>query len=399
MRARWLGWGLLFAERAWKHAEVVRFFRRPVPQAATSPELISILQPVLSGDPTMAASLERTLAMRTRYPFEVIWLADDHDSAAQVICRDLAARYPHRATRLVCVAPPGPRENPKLVKVIAGAALAHGDVLCILDDDTRLPDGGLEQLIPSLALPGVGLAFGLPYYESFSTLWSSLTSLFVNGNSLTTYLPYLRLSEPFTINGMLYALRRDVYDRIGGFQAIIGMAADDFAAGHLLRQHGYRLAQTPLRHGISTSVRTYADYARLMHRWLLFPRESVLRQLSPRERGIIIVLGLLPALIPLALLARLLLWPSRRAAALTAAYFAYDVAMLAHFNRAYLRRSTPVWALWLRPVAQALTGIQVIAALLAPQRMMWRGKVMRIERGGGFTYEAAAHDISERSPS
>jgi ceramide glucosyltransferase len=73
--------------------------------------------------------------------------------------------------------------------------------------------------------------------------------------------------------------------------------------------------------------------------------------------------------------------------------------MLAHFNRAYLRRSTPVWALWLRPVAQALTGIQVIAALLAPQRMMWRGKVMRIERGGSFTYEATTHDISGRSPS
>ena len=119
-------------------------------------------------------------------------------------------------------------------------------MVCVLDDDTRLPDWGLEQCLPFLDRPGVGLAFGLPYYRHFGNLWSALVSLFVNGQSLLTYVPYTALSEPFTINGMFYALRREVLDAVGGFAGLEGILADDFAVASRLREHGYRLAQTPL---------------------------------------------------------------------------------------------------------------------------------------------------------
>ena len=51
--------------------------------------------------------------------------------------------------------------------------------------------------MPFLDQPSIGLAFGLPYYCSFETLWSSLVSLFVNDQSLLTYIPYTALTEPF----------------------------------------------------------------------------------------------------------------------------------------------------------------------------------------------------------
>jgi ceramide glucosyltransferase len=53
---------LMLAERAWKHWIIVRFFQRPVPFPQSHPVLVSILQPILSGDPTLPACLEHNLA-------------------------------------------------------------------------------------------------------------------------------------------------------------------------------------------------------------------------------------------------------------------------------------------------------------------------------------------------
>ena len=46
---------LLVLERVVKQILVARFFRRPPPPPGPDPELVSILQPVVSGDPALAA--------------------------------------------------------------------------------------------------------------------------------------------------------------------------------------------------------------------------------------------------------------------------------------------------------------------------------------------------------
>ena len=110
--------------------------------------------------------------------------------------------------------PPGERDNPKMVKLIEGARLATGDVFCVLDDDTVLPDGGLEQCLPYVDDPGVGLAFGLPYYVNFSNLWSSLVSYFVDSHSLLTYMP---LHRPYrAVHHQRHVLRDQARHARGG---------------------------------------------------------------------------------------------------------------------------------------------------------------------------------------
>src|SRR5947209_7446760 len=60
----------MLAERIWKHLMVIRFFRRPLPVVSSSlvtkslPK-VSILQPILSGDPTLADCLERNVRARS----------------------------------------------------------------------------------------------------------------------------------------------------------------------------------------------------------------------------------------------------------------------------------------------------------------------------------------------
>ncbi|MDQ2808336.1 MAG: glycosyltransferase [Chloroflexota bacterium] len=377
---------LMLAEKAWRWSMVRRFFQRPAPPAGPDPQLVSIMQPILSGDPTLAAGLEANLRARSRYAREFLWLVDSDDAPAQALCRDLIARYPACRVRLILLPPPGARQNPKMVKLIAGAAAAWGDVICVLDDDTRLPDGGLEQCLPYLDQPDVGLAFGLPYYVNFSNLWSSLVSAFVDSHSLLTYIPYTVLTEPFTINGMFYAVKRAQLAAVGGFAGLEGTLADDFAVAQRFRAHGLRLAQTPLLHGISTQVTGPSHYLSLIQRWFIFPRESLLRYLSPRDKAIVYGWGLGPALFPLGLLLALALRPSRGKVVYTLAYFGASCGLFAHLNRTYLGNATPLRGAALVPLIQALFPLQLVTALLAPQRIHWRGHLIAAESGGTLRF-------------
>jgi ceramide glucosyltransferase len=247
-----------------------------------------------------------------------------------------------------------------------------------------LPDGGLEQCLPYLDQPGAGLAFGLPYQVNFSNLWSGLVALFVNSSSLLTYVPFAAVREPVTINGMFYALRRSTLEQIGGFGGLEPILADDFAVAQRVRSHGLRLVQTPLRHAISTQVPSLGHYLRLMQRWFVFPRESLLRHLTLREQALVYALALLPTLLPLLLVLGLLLWPSLPAAGLTVACFVYSYFVLQHLDRAYLHHATPLRWSALLPLLQVLLPLLVLGALLLPQRIAWRGHIMQVERGGGF---------------
>ncbi len=377
---------LLMLERIWKHWMVVRFFRQPHPPMTHDPGLVSILQPILSGDPTLAEGLEQNLRFRSSYQREYLWLVDDDDAEGQSICTTLAQRYPQQHVRVLTLPRPGERQNPKMIKLIEGARQARGDVICVLDDDTRLPDDGLEQCLPWLDQMRVGLAFGLPYYVNFGNFWSSVLSVFVNGHSLMTYVPYTAVTEPFTINGMFYALRRTTLDAVGGFEGLETTLADDFAVAQRLRQHGFRLVQTPICHGISTTVNGSAHYLSMMRRWFIFPRESLMRYLGLRERVVLHGLALVPAFLPAILVLVALFKPSRRTLSITILPIIYDLLIFTHLNRRYLRHATPGRWMWLAPFVQIAFPFELIVALVSPQRINWRGHIMQVERGGGFRF-------------
>src|SRR5688500_14430854 len=97
----WLLAGAMLAQKIWKHWLVWRFFRRPIPPTAREPERVSILQPILSGDPTLAECLQANLALQTRYNLEFIWLVDSDDHAAQRLCQALAVLYERHPVQIV----------------------------------------------------------------------------------------------------------------------------------------------------------------------------------------------------------------------------------------------------------------------------------------------------------
>ena len=395
-------------ERIWKHACVVRFFGKEKKKERRGedtryenregqdspfilhPSSFSILQPILSGDVTLPICLRHNLQLQTEHELEYVWLLDEDDAEAGRICGELKAEYTDRNIRIVLLPPPADRHSPKMVKLIAGAKLAIGEVVCVLDDDTMLPDDALETCLMALEKPKVGLAFGLPCYVCFGNMWSALVACFVNSHSLLTYIPYTFLIEPFTINGMFYVVRRNVLDKVGGFNGLETSLMDDFAVAQRFRQAGYQLAQTRVVHGIATDVQDMRHYMRLLNRWFIFPRETIMKALPLRELAVAYGLGLIATLFPLLWLIASLAMSRTHSRAwmwgVEGGYIAYSYLIFAHFNKTYLRHATP-WrfSFWV-PIIQLLLPVQLLAALLSPQRIEWRGHVMQIERGGTFRF-------------
>jgi len=381
---------LLIGERIGKYLLINRFFRETasLTQENVKPEetKVSILQPILSGDPTLWDCLSRNLQMKTDYDVEFLWLIDDDDVDAQEGCRQLIERYPDASVNLISLPPPQDKISPKTFKLIEGLKDATGEIIAVLDDDTVLPDGGLEQCLPFLDRPEVGVAFGLPYYINFSNLWSSLVSCVVNGNSLLTYVPYIFVTQPFTINGMFFVAKREVLDRVNGFSGLETAIVDDFAIAQRFRSHGYQLAQSPVRHGISTQINDASHYLSLLTRWFVFPQESIMKSVTIWELVVFYAMAFIPTLAPLAVVIYLILFPSISALIYAAIYFSINLYILVRLNAKYLSNATPTKQIPLLLLVQILLPINIIIALLSPRKINWRGHIMQLKNDGGFQF-------------
>lgn len=378
----------LVVERLGKLWLVARFFQCPQPLQQRPVQRVSILQPILSGDPTMPGCLEQNLrvAMQSTVELEFHWLVDESDRDGERICHELMTRYPTIPIHLMRLPPAPQGHNPKTVKLVAALPATTGDVICVLDDDTMLPADGVATALPYLDTPQAGLVFGLPYQVDFSNLWSRLVAYFVNSSSLLTYIPYLAFSEPFTINGMFYLLRRETLDAIGGFSGLEPILADDFAVAQRVRQAGYRLVQSPLCHAVSNHVASFEAYWRLLTRWLTFPRESLMRHLGWREQLLLYGMTAMPTVVPLLLLVGAVGSRSVAMAGLVIGYWVFGYCCFLWVDRRYLAGVSPLGWSWLVWVVQLVLPLQLVSALVQPQRINWRGHEMAVERGGGFRF-------------
>lgn len=385
----WIGIGLLLilGERLLKYLLVRRFFARPLlANARTKMATISILQPILSGDPTLWHCLSHNLSARSSYEREFLWLVDENDPAAIEGCQRLLAQHSTVNIRLLIYPPPPNGVNPKTFKLIAGLRQAKGEWVAVLDDDTMLPDQAWEQTLPYLDQPGVGLVFGLPYYVNFSNAWSALVAAFVNGFSLLTYVPYTFLHEPLTINGMFYLFKRSTLEAIGGFTGLETQLCDDYAVAQHVRMHGYQIVQTSLRHAISTQVGNWRHYLRMMTRWLIFPQVSVMRSAAWGDQVLFYLFAFVPTFVPLLLLIVTLVHPTVTTLSILLGYCALSGAIAWDLNRRYLQQATPSWALPLLVLMYFLLPLHTLWALLSPRRINWRGHIMAVQKDGGFSF-------------
>lgn len=283
----WLAILLFKAGFAWQA------LRRPQPTEDIAFDGLTIVQPILSGDPALESVLESNLLSLNSAHF--LWLTDDDDPDAAAIATRLQQRYPRKTIEVLSFPAPPEGVNPKLYKIDRILDSITRPYLMVLDDDAHLTAQSLRQMLA--ALQDNSLVTALPWYRPTGAIPSRLLAQFVNDNSAMTYLPLLSFRPPLTLNGMCYAISVATLRRTGGFTPLLRYLTDDLALASHLERHQVSIIQSVAPVCVQTSLAGFRAYCRQMHRWFLFAT-LLLREKSLAVNGVIFLLqGLHPFLL------------------------------------------------------------------------------------------------------
>ena len=336
---------------------------------------ISVLQPILSGDAELWANLRYNLTIDHDINTEWVWLVDASDRKGLQGCQQIITDFPSKKIRLI-VCPDAPDSvNPKVFKLDIGVNETEAKYIAVLDDDTMITPELLPESRASLKSEPADLVFGLPYYISKSTIWSTLVASFVNSSSLLSYIPYTFLLKPFTINGMYYMTLRHTLVSKDVFRKIENDLCDDYAIARFYSRCGLKLHQTPLLHPLNAKIESFSRFNKLLHRWFLFPMVSFLPQLSFHKLLVFFSFIFVPifsfwiGIILLVTVPKTLTRLSALALLLTKAL------ILASINKRHLNSVDSIAPML---CMQLITPFYIVLASIRPKEMFWRDKRIKV---------------------
>lgn len=335
---------------------------------------ITIVQPILSGDPLLPQKLRHNptiLPSQTTF----LWLIDRADAEGQKIGTEVSRDFPN--VQIMLCEPAPDDVNPKVFKLQQALNCCATPFFAVLDDDTTLQPASITAAM--IHLQSCELYSGLPRYQDDGRFWSRMLAHFVNNNSIVTYLPLLNFAEPVSINGMFYIVRTESLQQTGGFTPLFHELCDDYAVRRQARKHKWRVVQGITPQVVETSVRNRQHYFAMMHRWMLFATLLIQDQSFLLQSVLTLLLGLPP----------LLLWISIAGTLLSPGLIPALIAMLVIrqvlLSQLYVRafrqsgELSPVLSL----VSELLQPFHAIQALLN-RTITWRTHKIRVQSENRF---------------
>ena len=287
-----------------------REVRRP-----TRVEGISILKPLCGVDDALRSNLE-SFARLEYDRYEVLLGVRDTADAAYPIARAVAQRWPHLMRVVLQRGEPG--LNPKVNQLITLGAHARHELLVISDSNVAVAPDYLDEIAAHLEDPDVGLVAHLiaGRGEQTTGAWMDNAHLSVG---ITPGVVAAKALLDFTIViGKSMAFRREDLYRLGGFEAVKDVLAEDFVLGQRMqRELGKQVVIASRPIDAVSGTRSVASCLDRYARWGTIQRKSVGNALY--------VALLLQHPLPLALLG-VLLDPTARACAALLAYWTLKAA-------------------------------------------------------------------------
>jgi ceramide glucosyltransferase len=197
---------------------------------------ISVLKPLAGADDGLEENL-RTF-FEQQYPaFEILFAVREADDPAVAVVERLRARYPAVPARLLVTGEP-PYANAKVFSLDRMLAASRFPLVVMSDSDIRVTPDMLRTIAREFADPGVGMAT-CPYRAvPGRSVWSTLEAVGLNTEFLGGVLVARMLDGMKFALGPTIAARREVLERIGGFDAVKDYLAEDFVMGKLAAERG-----------------------------------------------------------------------------------------------------------------------------------------------------------------
>jgi ceramide glucosyltransferase len=194
---------------------------------------ISILKPLCGLDEELEENLSSFAALD--YPgYEVLLGVKSPRDPAFAVARAAVARWPDRM-RLVVQRFDGGR-NPKVNQLVGLAQAAHHPLWVVSDSNVRVEPGYLCEIAAHMADPSVGLVTHPLAGVGERRLGSLFENLHLSGSVAPGIVAAHRLCHREIVVGKSMAMWRADVERLGGFQAVKDVLAEDHLLGVWVRR-------------------------------------------------------------------------------------------------------------------------------------------------------------------
>lgn len=231
-------WAYLFATVF----AVCRFARRPLPRGSHRLP-ITVLKPLHGAEPGLYENLRSFIEQD--YPsVQIVLGASDVRDGAVPVARALTGDLPGCDIALVIDARAN-GSNMKVANLENMMEATKHDILVLADSDMRVDGRYLAAVTAPLQDPRNGIVTCL--YKGVSTggKWSELGAMHINFG----FLPSALVAEGLGLGGGCFgatiALRRETFERIGGFARLRDELADDHRIGDEVRALGLAVVLSP----------------------------------------------------------------------------------------------------------------------------------------------------------
>jgi ceramide glucosyltransferase len=330
---------------------------------------VSVIKPLYGDEPQLAENL-RSFCVQDYPAFDVILGTRDVDDPALGAAHAIAGEFAARTRVAHADAATPHHANPKVDTLAALVPHAHGDVLVFADSDMFVTPDYLRTIVAPLRDPRVGavtcLYRGRPADATIASRLGALANheQFAPSALIARTLMGMRFGFGATI-----AVRRALFEELGGLDAIGGHLADDALLCALVVAHGSRVA---LAGYVVENVVAEASPAALWRHELRWARTH--RALEPAGyAGLFLTYPISLALLALAVA------PRRRNAALMLGAALLLRAALTRAARDAFGAAPERW--WLTQLRDLL-GLGVWAAAFAGRGVQWSGTRLALDPRG-----------------
>lgn len=343
-----------------------RFARRRTPVPATQPP-VSVLKPLHGAEPGLRENLLSFIDQDYPATQVVFGVRNPSDEAVPVV-RALMVERPGADLALV-VDPAVAGSNLKVANLENMVPAARHGVLVMADSDMRVDPHYLAAVTAPLHDSRVGLVTCLYQGASTGGLWSTLGALHINYGFLPGALVGEVLGAGGGCFGATIAMRRDVFDRIGGFAVVRDELADDHRLGAAVRERGL---ETVLSRYLVEDRVTEPNFAALWRHELRWAR--TVRLMAP--------FGFAGSAITHAVAIAVLVAMLFGFSAASRWYLLLTLALRwGSAGSAGRLLGLPARGLWLLPLRDALS-FAVFVASFCGRSVQWRGQLFRVRSDG-----------------
>jgi ceramide glucosyltransferase len=324
---------------------------------------ITILKPLKGDDDELYENL--VAFAKLDYPnHEVLFGAEDPDDPALDVARRVQREFPERRLRVIVGARPRGL-NPKVRLLARLAEFAAHDWILISDSNVRPRESYLRELMACQERTGAALVHSLLCGVGERSLGATLENLQMNSWVVSAVSLADAAGHPCVI-GKSMLMRRSTLARLGGFDAVRDLLAEDYALGDMFDRAGLPVVLSPHVLPVLATERSVSSFVNRHMRW-----GQLRRRISPRSYACELLLHPLPSV------AVLVAWGSHELQLV--ALCGYGIKLLADACLASALRGRllpPSQWVWI-PLKDAMILAMSLVALVRT-RVNWRGNQMRI---------------------